>query len=179
MSWIHEIKVDEAEGELLRIYESIEKSRGKVSNIMKAHSLSPGAMRRHMALYVHLMFGDSNLSRWEREAIAIAVSEENRCNYCIAHHRFALEQTPKYTAGSGGRKHGDRHVYAEAYARKLTAVPDSMTRSDIDSLRVAGFDEQEILEITLIAAYFNFVNRIALGLGVEFSDEEVNGYRVT
>lgn len=54
-----------------------------------------------------------------------------------------------------------------------------MTRSDIDSLRVAGFDEQEILEITLIAAYFNFVNRIALGLGVEFSDEEVNGYRVT
>lgn len=178
MSWIQEIELGEAGGELLRIYKSMEKSRGKVSNIMKAQSLNPGAMRRHLALYIHLMLGDSNLSRWEREAIAVAVSEANQCDYCIAHHRYALEQTARFPASGKGRKRGDRHVYAEAYARKLTTVPDLMTRSDIDALRAGGFDEQEILEITLIAAYFNFVNRIALGLGVESSVEEVSGYKM-
>jgi len=91
MSWIREIEAGNADGELLRIYKSIEKSRGKISNIMKVHSLNSGAMRHHLALYVHLALGDPPLSRWEREAIAVAVSEENRCNYCITHHREALE----------------------------------------------------------------------------------------
>jgi alkylhydroperoxidase family enzyme len=43
-------------------------------------------------------------------------------------------------------------------------------------LRAVGLSDQDILDVSLITAYFNFVNRIALGLGVAFSDEEVSGY---
>ncbi|MGM0510932.1 MAG: peroxidase-related enzyme, partial [Thermoplasmatota archaeon] len=39
-----------------------------------------------------------------------------------------------------------------------------------------GFGDDDILNIDLVASYFNFVNRIALGLGVEFLPEEVKGY---
>lgn len=66
MSWIEEIGEGDASGELRRVYESIGSSRGKVSNIMHVHSLDPGAMRHHLALYVHLMFGRSGLTRGYR-----------------------------------------------------------------------------------------------------------------
>jgi len=53
-----------------------------------------------------------------------------------------------------------------------------MKREDIDALRDAGYSDVDILNINLIMSYFNFVNRIALGLGVEYSSEEVRGYKV-
>ena len=52
-----------------------------------------------------------------------------------------------------------------------------MTESDLDELRTEGLTDKDILDLTLIVAYFNFVNRIALGLGVTYSNEELSGYR--
>jgi len=40
-----------------------------------------------------------------------------------------------------------------------------------------GLTDEEILSVNLVTSYFNFVNRIALGLGVEFSEEEIKGYK--
>jgi alkylhydroperoxidase family enzyme len=51
-----------------------------------------------------------------------------------------------------------------------------MTGEDVERLRRTGFSDEEILSINLITSYFNFVNRVAEGLGVEFSEEEVQGY---
>lgn len=51
-----------------------------------------------------------------------------------------------------------------------------VTDTDVQSLR-AGFEDEEILHANLIAAYFNFVNRIALGLGVAHSADEITGYK--
>lgn len=177
MSWIQEIEAVEASGDLRRIYDAIEADRGKISNIMKVHSLNPGAMRHHLAFYVHLMFGASGLSRQEREAIAVVVSEANACDYCVTHHRNALEQAlGAEETTDEGEAATRRRAATEAYARKLTTAPDTVTQSDIESLRDVGFSDRDILDIALVTAYFNFVNRIALGLGVEFSEEEASGY---
>ena len=51
-----------------------------------------------------------------------------------------------------------------------------MTESDLDPLRAEGLTDRDILDITLVVSYFNFVNRIALGLGVSYSAEELSGY---
>ena len=51
-----------------------------------------------------------------------------------------------------------------------------MSEEDIVALREKGLSDSEILSVNLIASYFNFVNRIALGLGVEFTPDEVGGY---
>ena len=51
-----------------------------------------------------------------------------------------------------------------------------MTESDLGERRAECLSEQYILDLTLIVGYFNFVNRIAMGLGVDFSAEEMSGY---
>ena len=52
------------------------------------------------------------------------------------------------------------------YAAKLTRTPARMTPEDLDKLRYVGFDDQAILQINLIASFFNYINRVADGLGV-------------
>lgn len=52
------------------------------------------------------------------------------------------------------------------YTVKLTKTPWEMTREDLDPLRAQGFDDQAIVQINLIASYFNYINRVADGLGV-------------
>lgn len=54
-----------------------------------------------------------------------------------------------------------------AYAEKLTLRPLEIEEADVETLRQAGLDDGQILDAAQVAAYFNFVNRLALGLGVE------------
>lgn len=52
------------------------------------------------------------------------------------------------------------------YVEKLTREPASVYKDDIEALRAAGFDDTAILQINLIASWFNYINRVADGLGV-------------
>ena len=52
------------------------------------------------------------------------------------------------------------------YAAKLTATPADMQEEDVETLRAHGFDDTGVLQINLIASYFNYINRVADGLGV-------------
>jgi len=52
------------------------------------------------------------------------------------------------------------------YAAKLTHHAWKVTPDDLDRLRAVGFDDQGILQINLIASWFNYINRVADGLGV-------------
>jgi len=184
MPWIREIETEDAQGELKAVYDQLLESRGKVANILKVHSLNPGSMRTHLEMYMQLMFGRSRLSRGEREAIAVAVSSANECAYCVNHHAEALgrfEKDPARLAqlAADYSKVDDlsrRHRAILDYATRLTRTPGLVSERDIDGLREAGLSDEEILDVALVTAYFNFVNRIALGLGVTFSDDELKGY---
>ncbi len=184
MSWIEVIDENDAEGELEQVYDEIIGARGKMSNIMRVQSLNPASMRAHIELYVTLLFRRSSLSRPDCELLATVVSSLNACDYCIKHHAEALQFYWK------DRARVDRLIrdYRTAdlskaqlatveYARKLTVAPSSITESDIRELRSAGFSDRQILDANLIVSYFNFVNRIAEGLGVTMSEEEVAGYK--
>ena len=81
MSWIKVIDVPEAEGLLREAYQEVASARGQVDNILKTHSLHPEMMTAHLRLYRELMFGRSELTRAERETIAVAVSVVNHCHY--------------------------------------------------------------------------------------------------
>ena len=56
------------------------------------------------------------------------------------------------------------------YADKLTRTPGAITATDVERLRVAGFDDRAIHDVCSVVAYFAFVNRIADGLGVELEE---------
>lgn len=63
------------------------------------------------------------------------------------------------------------------HAVALTRDPAGTSHDDVGRLRALGVSDEEILDLTLITGYFNFVNRIAQGLGVEVSPAEATGYR--
>ena len=75
------IEREQASSELAEAYERVAGERGTVSNILKVHSVSPRTMLAHLDLYKELMFGQSELTRSEREMIAVAVSATNGCHY--------------------------------------------------------------------------------------------------
>lgn len=184
MSWIDEIEIDAADGKLADMYAELIEKRGKISNILKVHSLNADAMGRHLDLYMTLMFGKSGLSRAEREAIAVVVSADNDCAYCVNHHAEALRRYIKdedvmstLMSTDGLDTLEPRLSNIVRHAEKLTSAPGAMTESDLFELRAVGLSDRDILDLTLITAYFNFVNRVALGLGVSFSAEELSGYR--
>lgn len=57
------------------------------------------------------------------------------------------------------------------HALRLNEAPAAIGNGDLDTLRAAGFDDRAILDLTLVVSYFNFVNRMASGLGVELEEE--------
>ncbi len=131
-----------------------------------------------------LMFGSSPLTRDLRELIGVVVSAANGCDYCVAHHAKALnhycrdEERVKRVAREW--RSADLPVRTQVmieYVVKLSQNPRSIGKGHIQELRDVEFSDHEILNISLVASYFNFVNRIALGLGVESTDEEMRGYR--
>jgi hypothetical protein len=56
------------------------------------------------------------------------------------------------------------------YALRLTRQPGAMTEQDVGRLRATGFDDQGILDICQVVSYYNYVNRLADGLGVELEE---------
>ena len=81
MAYIRLIDEGEAEGLLAEEYDAAVERAGKVFNILKAMSLRPGVLRASMELYKEIMFGESGLSRQERELLATVTSAEQSCHY--------------------------------------------------------------------------------------------------
>jgi alkylhydroperoxidase family enzyme len=81
MAWIEMIPEEEATGRLKELYAKYTEPWGGVDNIMKIHSLNAKSMQTHFDLYAHLMRGRSDLTRVQREMIAVVVSAVNRCHY--------------------------------------------------------------------------------------------------
>lgn len=81
MAWIRTVDEEDVDGPLEALYRRIAGRTGSVDNILKIHGLSPPSLRAHLDLYRTLMFGDSPLSRRQRESIAVVVSAANDCHY--------------------------------------------------------------------------------------------------
>jgi uncharacterized peroxidase-related enzyme len=184
MPHIKIVEPNEAAGELKDIYSKVIKERGKLSNILKIHSLLPNTMITHLDFYISIMFNKTGIRRADAELVATVVSAANKCDYCVNHHAEALkfywkDEEKVKQAAEDFRKLDitEKQKAMLEFAEKLTLYPGAMKEDDINGLREIGFSDEEILSITLITNYFNFVNRVANGLGVDFSEKEMKGYK--
>lgn len=184
MSWIQVIGPDSADGSLAEVYDEVRRRRGEIADIHQVQSLIPRAMKSHLDFYMSILYRKGELSRAQREMIGVTVSSLNRCPYCVVHHAEALaryEKSPEVVEAVKG-DYRDAPLRAEDramldYVAKLTTSPWTMTEQDVEALREVGFGEEAILDINLIASYFNFVNRVVHGLGVELEPEDARVYR--
>ncbi len=81
MAWIKVITENESVGKLRTLYENLTAPWGGVDNILKIHSLNPRSLSGHYELYKTIMHAPSDLSRTQREMIAVTVSAINHCVY--------------------------------------------------------------------------------------------------
>lgn len=183
MAYIRVIDESEAAGELREAYGDVTRSRGKVANILKIQSLIPRSLSAHLGFYDAVMFGRPGLPRRMRELIATVVSKANGCEYCTAHHAEALNAYVKDRAIVDAIVDNPHDTPLEpneraavAYALRLTREPETVTEEDVELLRAAGFTDEDVLSLALVVSYFNFVNRMALGLGARHDEDEVRGY---
>lgn len=171
------ISESDAVGKLKTLYKRITGTEdGKVANILKVHSLHPSALDAHLKLYKTIMYGESGLSRKQRETIATLVSQANSCDYWVAHHGTSLrvetnrefvDQLLENTNELLDIK--DRCMIT--YALKLTKTPNQVGLKDVEALYALGFSQRDVFDINQVTSYFNYVNRIASGLGVELEEE--------
>lgn len=144
---------------------------GMVPNVLKAYTFNQDKFRAFSRTYNEVVLGQSNLSVLEREMIAVVVSSTNRCYYClVAHGQAVRELSDDPELGEmlvmNWRVAGldERHSAMLEYAEKLTNTPEIITDTDREKLTNAGFSHSDIFDITDVAAFFNYTNRMALGV---------------
>ncbi len=183
MAFIEVIPEEKAEGKLKEIYDNLVSTRGKIAEVHKIQSLNPESIINHMDLYMTVMFGKSPLRRVQREMIAVVVSKANNCNYCQVHHAEAVNHYWKDDKKVAQLKQDyttlDLTLQDKIlcdYAWDLTKNPGNETEKNyINPLKKEGLSDRAILDATLVIAYFNFVNRIVLSLGVHL-EENAGGF---
>jgi uncharacterized peroxidase-related enzyme len=173
MAWIKTIEPQQAEGELAKLYQAIGSARGGIANVHQISSLNSRAVKAHLEIYKAIVFQRSTLSRIDRERIAVVVSHANDCSYCVAHHGSALRQLGDseavVAALSKGQSPdslgaGERELLA--WARRGALSPAECDEANVKALLAAGYDDRAVLDAALTVAYFSFVNRLVLLLGV-------------
>ncbi|UWR21490.1 carboxymuconolactone decarboxylase family protein [Sulfitobacter sp. S190] len=187
MAWIKTIPFDAATGKLRQLYDRVTGPGNNVDNIMMMHSLRPHTMEGHMALYKHVLHHSANtVPKWFLETLGVWVSSLNDCAYCVEHHFAGLKRLldddaradalrAALAAGDvGGTPLDAAQQAALRYAQRLTQTPADMDAADVEALRMAGWDDGQILEINQVTAYFGYANRTVLGLGCS-TDGDVIG----
>ena len=178
MAYIDPIAPENAKGIVQIEYEKGVRRSGRVYNILKIMSQSPEALQASMRMYLAIMFGESDLSRAQREMLATVVSQTNDCFYWIESHGEAFRAEAKNDALADQLKqdwktaelnNSDRSLCQ--WAEKLTQSPDKMTQADVDFLKQKGFSQSAISDAAQVTSYFNYINRIADGLGVDLEAE--------
>jgi uncharacterized peroxidase-related enzyme len=151
---------------------------GMVPNVLQAYSFDQNKLRVFANFYNDLMLAPSGLSKLEREMIAVVVSSENRCFYCLVAHGAAVRQL------SGDPKLGEilafnfragdfdeRTTAMLEFASKLTREPDRIVEADRAALRAAGFCDRDIWDIAATAGFYNMSNRVASATDMQPNDE--------
>jgi uncharacterized peroxidase-related enzyme len=194
MTWIRTIALSEADAELRQAMEGQKAlypqeyavpihpaegggSLGVTSQIVASHSLIPQALHHAFSTFGALLSPDLPLQRRHHEMIATMVSVTNRCVYWIESHaeflrRVTLDKELVEALESDFTTAPitpQERVMID-YVVKLTKDATKVWKDDHEKLRAAGFEDQAILQITLIASWFNYINRVADALGVGRED---------
>jgi len=141
---------------------------GFVPNVLAAYAFDNAKLEAFVAMYNDLMLAPSGLSKLEREMIAVTVSSQNRCYYCLVAHGAAVRvlsgdpplgelMVMNYRAA----KLNKRQRAMLDFAVKLTVEPWAVEESDRETLRRAGFTARDIWDIAAVAGFFNMSNRVA------------------
>ena len=174
ISWLRVPDETELPAEVTALFATLREKRGFVQNFFRAFALNPVHLLRATGYLFELMDPKgTRLSLRERELIAVVVSAENRCDYCLVSHGAALRRQ------TGDPELADRVAlnYRRAglqpreraladLAVRITRASHELQAADLEPLRALGLTDEELLEAIEVAAFFNYTNRLTSAVGV-------------
>ena len=149
MSRINSIENDRANAEQKALLDAIQAQLGMVPNFLRVFANSPAALRAFLGL--HGIAGEGELDARTRERIALALAQQNACQYCLSAHtaigRKAGLDSAEIEANRAGSSGDARAAAAVAFARALAEHSGEVTSAEISAVREAGYSDAQIVEI--------------------------------
>lgn len=150
----------------------------EISSLTEMGQAFPGVFSHIPPFAEALMRADAPISRADRELLAAFVSALNECEFCHgAHKHVALAygvDEGKLTAlvqGEVAAEVEPKLVPVLEFARALTKAPARMTDAHYDAMRAVGWDDDAIGYVVGITAFFNMMNRLVEGFGIELPED--------
>ncbi len=149
------------------LLESVKKQLGVVPNLFRLVANSPAALEGYLGLSGALSKGA--LPAATRERIALAVAEINGCDYCLSAHTYIGKNLAKLddaeiTANRSGASNDPKADAAVRFAAKVVRERGHVSEDDVRAVRLAGYDDAQVIEIVLHVAlntWTNYINEVA------------------
>jgi uncharacterized peroxidase-related enzyme len=146
--------------------DAVGKRLGFIPNLHRLLSISPNALAGWAALSDSLK---QTLDARTREGMALAVSEVNGCDYCLAAHSYVAttftKSPPEEIAlNRKGTSKDPKRAAAIGFAKVLVEKRGKVSEEELQTVRDAGFSDQQILEMVALCVQFlftNFINNVA------------------
>lgn len=158
--------IDAAPAASQALLEGVKKQLGVVPNMFRLVANSPAALASYLGLSAALSKGA--LPAPTRERIALAVAEINGCNYCLSAHTYLGKNLAKLddaemTANRNGASNDPKADAAVRFAVKVVRERGHVGEDDVSTVKAAGYDDAQVIEIVLHVAlntWTNYINEV-------------------
>ena len=164
----------DGEDQVKNYLEIVQQKLGFIPNVLAAFAKFPKQFEGFTKLYNALMLGESGLTKLEREMIAVTVSSENHCFYCLVAHGSAVRELSsdpqlgeRIAANFRSAELPKKQEELLNFTKKLTKDPSEICENDRKKLRDVGYKDRDIWDISAIVGLFNMTNRLASATEME------------
>ncbi len=161
MTRITALTLDQAPAGSRPLLESVQRSLGFLPNVFKTLAHAPAALNGYLALSQAL--AKSSLSAAERETIALAASQTNGCEYCLAAHSVFAGKAGLDAEAIRGARDGRLNALAR-FARLVTEHRGQLSHVQLAEARTAGLSDAKIVEVIAnvsLLTLTNYLNNLA------------------
>jgi len=162
MSRIPAISFENATDASRPILEGVKKKIGFLPNVFTTLAKAPVALEAYVQ--ASAILGKTSLSAKEKEAVYLATSQVNGCDYCLAAHSLFASKAGLSAQEIGAARQGELNAYA-ALAQQLTQSRGHLSDEQIAAARAAGIDDSKLIEVIALVAVqslTNYLNNAAL-----------------
>lgn len=155
------------------VLKEIEEAFGMVPNLFKTYAHHPPLLKTNWNKVKAVMM-EGTLSRKVKETIAVMVSKDNSCNYCVSAHTASLksigvsdEEINYIKEDVEKADFSAKEKALISFARKANLEPLKISDSDVESLRITGTSDVEIIEALGVMELFTAFNKFLDSLQIE------------
>lgn len=149
MSRLNVVTHEAANAEQKALLEAIQSQLGMVPNFLKVLANSPAALKAFLGL--HTIAGEGSLDPQTRERIALALAQQNACQYCVSAHNAIGRKVglsgSEIEANRAGTSQDAKAAAAVRFARALAEHTGDISTGDLLAVRNAGYSDGQIVEI--------------------------------